>query len=136
MKIVKIIAVLLLSISIPVLTGCATPGANVLPQGGAMTMATIYHQKTSDSGDSDVGEARAQLRPLSTATKQIIINNSVYERSSSINRQFKQAPNPQIGLYVFPHIVEDDGDQEPVPGYTTAFFLYKKNNFALPSEHY
>ena len=139
MKTLKITLLLLSLTNLLVLSGCATSGTNKLSQGSELTMSEIYNMKASGEGstdDSDLSQVRTGLTNISGSTNQIIVNESPYERSSSINRQFKQLSNPQIGMYVFPHIVEADGDQEPVPGYTTAFFMYKKNNFALPSEKY
>ena len=138
MNIRMIIPLLISLTSVMVLTSCATSGTNKLAQGGDMTMADIYNQKTGGAvgTESDLSSVKNQLNGMKGATNQIVINPSAYERSSSINRQFKQMDNPQIGLYVFAHIVSSEGDQEPVPGYTTAFFMYKKNNFALPSEQY
>lgn len=138
MNIRMIIPLLISLTSVMVLTSCAMSGTNKLDQGGDLTMSDIYNQKTGGAvgTESELSSVKNQLNGMTGATNQIVINPSAYERSSSINRQFKQMDNPQIGLYVFAHIVASEGDQEPVPGYTTAFFMYKKNNFALPSEQY
>jgi conjugative transfer region lipoprotein (TIGR03751 family) len=37
---------------------------------------------------------------------------------------------------VFPHVALIGDEQLIKPGYTTAFFLYKQNQFALASERY
>lgn len=56
-----------------------------------------------------------------------------YSRSGAteIEQLFPQLPNPQVVMYVFPH---RGGSGLPVPGYTTAFRLYDKTEYALPGE--
>lgn len=45
---------------------------------------------------------------------------------------FPELPNPRMLLYVFPHL---SADGAPVPGYSTAFYLYTEAGlFALPGE--
>lgn len=57
-----------------------------------------------------------------------------YTRSSlnEINQLFPKHRNPQITIYVHPHLTTQDN--APVPGYTTAFNLYRSDEYALPSE--
>lgn len=112
---------------INLLTGCATAGKNALPQGGDMTMAEIYQQETGLSNNGDQDQIRRKL------------NYSSYSVSGSFfgkEQLFKPLPNPEIAMYVYPHLVENADGAQPVPGYTTAFFLYRENHFALPSEEY
>lgn len=61
-------------------------------------------------------------------------NLSNYTRTSEneINNLFPQLPNPQVVMYVHPHL--NNSDEAPVPGYSTAFSLYEKNYYALPGE--
>ena len=66
------------------------------------------------------------------------VNYAGYTRDATneINHLFKPLENPQIPIYVFPHVALISDEQLLKPGYTTAFFLYKQNQFALPSELY
>lgn len=126
-------------ISCLTLSGCATAGSGALPQGGDMSMAQIYKQET---GLAQYQNIQGEMHHLSDARKRLYHGVPVrYQRMSAVLRldekeHFKLLPNPQVGLYVEPHFVHGDGESEPVPGYNTAFFLYKKNHFALPSENY
>jgi conjugative transfer region lipoprotein (TIGR03751 family) len=123
-------------ISVLGLSGCMTPGKNALPQGGDMTMSQIYQQQTGSSMDSSNGSDLKRVRNMVHAkyTRRHRVDSS--HTAGFSNVQFKQLPNPKIGMYVFPHLVFEDGEAQPVPGYETAFFLYKENHFAMPSEEY
>ena len=45
--------------------------------------------------------------------------------------QFPRLPNPTIIMFVFPHL---SAENTPVPGYSTAFQMYEKVQYALPGE--
>ncbi|MDE0334313.1 MAG: TIGR03751 family conjugal transfer lipoprotein [Defluviicoccus sp.] len=45
---------------------------------------------------------------------------------------FPRLPNPDIYIYVTPHLATDE--RVPVPGYTTAVPLYERVEYALPGE--
>lgn len=49
---------------------------------------------------------------------------------------FPTLPNPTIALFIHPHMSVDatTGESWPVPGYTTAFPLYERVQYALPGE--
>lgn len=53
-----------------------------------------------------------------------------------VHRKFKALPNPEVPIYVYEHVANIGGEQIIKPSYTTRFFLYSKNHFALPSEIY
>lgn len=49
-----------------------------------------------------------------------------------LDQLFPELPNPRLALYVFPHLTARGA---PIPGYTTAFYLYDHQRiFALPGE--
>ena len=52
--------------------------------------------------------------------------------ANEIYRQFHRLPNPDLLMYVFPHL--SGSDPVPVPGYTTLFPLYQRVQYALPGE--
>ncbi|HEJ6481861.1 TIGR03751 family conjugal transfer lipoprotein, partial [Pseudomonas aeruginosa] len=41
-------------------------------------------------------------------------------------------PNPDLVMYVFPHLA--GSDPAPVPGYTTVFPFYQRVQYAMPGE--
>ena len=59
---------------------------------------------------------------------------STYTRTAQneIYRQFHRLPNPDLVVYVFPHLA--GSDPVPVPGYSTVFPLYQRVQYALPGE--
>jgi conjugative transfer region lipoprotein (TIGR03751 family) len=51
---------------------------------------------------------------------------------NEIHRQFRRLPNPDLVMYVFPHLAGTD--PVPVPGYSTVFPLYQRVQYAMPGE--
>ena len=122
------------------LGGCATSKEKLLPHGDS-TMLDIWHQETGGRGAG--GQAARQLldarqslrRPLTEADVQATPTaNAAYTRTASteIYRQFRRLPNPDLVMYVFPHLAGTD--PVPVPGYTTVFPLYQRVQYAMPGE--
>lgn len=136
MQIAKIkLTLIIFSISIfsSILTGCATSG-NAMPEGGP-TMAEVYADAMRQSNGNTLENARAQVSNVQTSIAYDGTNHlSPYTRTSSneINNLFPTLPNPQLVMYVYPHLAGNE--QAPVPGYTTAFSLYDKTYYALPGE--
>ena len=52
------------------------------------------------------------------------------------NEEFKQLPNPEVSIHIFAHVAQLGDEQIIKPAYTTRFFLYKHNQYALASELY
>ncbi|HCN61920.1 MAG TPA: TIGR03751 family conjugal transfer lipoprotein [Pseudomonas sp.] len=118
-----------------VLSGCATDPEKLLPHGDA-TMLDIWNQQTAGSGDAPgrrLLDARQTLRrPLQAPVP--VIDQTSYTRTAQteIYRQFQRLPNPDLVLYVFPHL--SGSESVPVPGYSTVFPLYQRVQYALPGE--
>lgn len=120
------------------LTGCATAGKDTLPEGGNMTMAQIYQHETGLSMDSEQDAGEASSLPQNPLLSSVPLDYVHYTLppSNSVDALFKPLPNPEIDMYIYPHLVTENGEAEPVPGYTTAFFLYRQPYFARPNEKY
>jgi conjugative transfer region lipoprotein (TIGR03751 family) len=121
-----------------VLTGCATSKEQVLPHGEA-TMLDVWSRETSAAGrqcSDPLLDARQTLRrPIGEADAQSITDaNAAYTRTAQneIRRQFHRLPNPDLVMYVFPHLAGTD--PVPVPGYSTVFPLYSRVQYAMPGE--
>lgn len=52
------------------------------------------------------------------------------------SQQFKALPNPEVPIHIFAHVANIGDEQIIKPAYTTRFFLYKQNQYALVSELY
>lgn len=124
------------------LNGCASPGKGVIPPAGDMTMAQIYYQANGMSAPDDAMSPNENVDALSAARALSPAGISGYKGGGGsdlmgLNKQFKTLPNPQILVYVSPHLVTtQNGPEVPVPGYVTSFFMYPQNEFAMPYEHY
>jgi conjugative transfer region lipoprotein (TIGR03751 family) len=81
-------------------------------------------------------DARSSLRrPLDHAGMQHVPQqNAAYTRTASneIYSLFPRLPNPDLVMYVFPHLAGNE--PAPVPGYSTAFPFYSRTQYAMPGE--
>ncbi|EJN2898432.1 TIGR03751 family conjugal transfer lipoprotein [Salmonella enterica] len=113
-----------------VATGCSTSQEDLLPVDKDTTMMSIWSKQTG--GSNTLHDQRSQLRrPLTEISVQ---EQQSYTRTAEneVQAQFKRLPNPDMTMYVFPHLTE--GENVPVPGYTTVFPLHSRVNYALPGE--
>lgn len=131
---------LVLALTVGALTGCATSKEDLLTHGGR-TMQDIWQQEGGDGGTGQVSrrqllDARQTLRrPLLEADiAAASVEQARYTRTAAneIYRQFHRLPNPDLVMYVFPHLAGTD--PVPVPGYTTVFPLYQRIQYAMPGE--
>lgn len=97
---------------------CACSTAKVqhgtIPEQG-LTVSQLYHQN------------RPEALPRRIA-KPVSLNHQ--------EQQFKALPNPEVPIHVFAHVAQIGDEQIIKPAYTTRFFLYKQNQYALVSELY
>ncbi len=131
------------------LAGCATSSEDMLTH-GSQTMMDIWQQADGGMGGAVPGsgataanvanrqllDARLTLRrPLNEYEAQAAaLDAASYARTShnEIRQQFHRLPNPDIVMYVFPHLAGTE--QVPVPGYSTVFPLHSKVQYAMPGE--
>lgn len=117
------------------LGGCATDPEKVLPHGDA-TMLDIWNQQTTASSDTSsrrLLDARQTLRrPVQSPMRGIDQTGYTRTAQTEIYRQFQRLPNPDLVMYVFPHLTGSEA--VPVPGYSTVFPLYQRMHYALPGE--
>ncbi len=122
------------------LTGCATSKDELLTHDG-QTMHDIWSREAGGgTGGGRVArellDARQSLRrPLtSEEIDGAAADQARYSRTAQneIYSQFKRLPNPDLVMYVFPHLAGTD--PVPVPGYSTVFPLYQRVQYALPGE--
>jgi conjugative transfer region lipoprotein (TIGR03751 family) len=122
------------------LGGCATNKDELLPHGDH-TMLDVWNQETGGGAGGgratrQLLDARQDLRRLLTEDDALAVpaTNAAHTRTATneIYRQFHRLPNPDLVMYVFPHLA--GSDPVPVPGYTTVFPLYQRVLYALPGE--
>lgn len=120
-----------------VLTGCATSKDELMPHGDR-TMQDLWRQSgAAGSGDNlsqrALLDARSDLRrPIADGA--LVEQRIQYTRTAAneIYSQFARLPNPDLVMYVFPHLA--GGDPVPVPGYSTVFPLYSTPQYAMPGD--
>ena len=121
------------------LSACAVSNKeSILPQGGA-TMKQVYDRHFSGQqpgGDhspesgTGVTSPMGQVRQLGNrATDLKGYSREAYNETQLI---FQRLPNPDLVMYVFPHLSGTEGN--PIPGYSTAFPFYDTVHYALPGE--
>jgi conjugative transfer region lipoprotein (TIGR03751 family) len=116
------------------LTACTTDKDKLMPH-GPQNMQDLWNSSsgsTSSNGNNQqLMEARMQLRrPMTEQDTQ----QQPYTRTAQneIYSQFKRLPNPDLVLYVFPHLAGTD--PAPIPGYSTVFPFYQRVQYAMPGE--
>ncbi|MFP3493556.1 TIGR03751 family conjugal transfer lipoprotein [Pseudomonas sp. SIMBA_059] len=116
------------------ISGCTTDKDRLLPH-NQQTMLSIWDANASSAkqslNDSQLLRARSTLhRPLNEPAQY----HPAYTRTAQneIYSQFKRLPNPDLVMYVFPHL--SGSDPVPVPGYSTVFPFYQRVQYAMPGE--
>ena len=134
---------LALAVAVTALGGCATSKEDLLTHGDR-TMMDIWQQEAGDGAGGGAGQVmRRQLldarqslrRPLTEADVLAAPTEQMhYTRTArnEVHRQFQRLPNPDLVMYVYPHLAGTD--PVPVPGYTTVFPLYQRVLYAMPGE--
>ncbi|WP_315138695.1 TIGR03751 family conjugal transfer lipoprotein [Achromobacter marplatensis] len=132
-----------LALLLALLGGCATSKEDLLTHGDR-SMMDIWQQETGDGAVGGTGQvARRQLldarqslrRPLTDADVQAAPAEQIrYTRTArnEVYRQFQRLPNPDLVMYLYPHVAGTD--PVPVPGYSTVFPLYQRIQYAMPGE--
>ncbi len=119
-------------VALLMLSGCGTSKEVILPA-GENTMLALWQNKTP-SGQPAVQARETLRRPLSQAEHHgdsRLADSYSRTQESEISQQFPRLPNPDMVMYVFPHLA---GGTAPVPGYSTVFPFYSQTQYALPGE--
>jgi len=116
------------------LSGCSTSKEEMLPPGDS-SMLELWQGKEGGGSARNAVAARDSLRrPLTEGeSRASVADDRSYSRTqeSEISQQFPRLPNPDLVMYVFPHLA--DGST-PVPGYSTVFPFYNQVQYAMPGE--
>lgn len=129
---------LLLAIGLGLLSGCATSKDDMWDLDDAPTMQELWQQGGSNGAGDDLTQrglldTRSELRRGLTDGAMVDENiNYTRTASNEIYSQFSRLPNPDLVMYVFPHLA--GADPVPIPGYSTVFTLYSRPQYAMPGE--
>lgn len=116
------------------LAACAplAPDKSPLPK-NLPTMQEIHRQHAEElrSAPESLEDVRTGRGPRTV--REGIGDLAGYTRSAWNETEllFPTLPNPTLVMYVDPHLTEDG---HPVPGYTTAFPMFERAEYALPGE--
>lgn len=128
------LSVMTVMVAVFVLSGCSTSKEELLPP-GEQSMLEIWQGKGSGGHSRHMTAARDTLRrPLTMPEQQADAHGAIsYSRTqeSEISQQFPRLPNPDMVMYVFPHLASGTS---PVPGYSTVFPFYSRTQYAMPGE--
>lgn len=129
-----LIKTLLIGVAAATLFGCSTDKDELMPH-GPQTMLDLWNGSPAASAggpnDRQLMDARQQLRrPLTELNDE----QSTYTRTAQneIYSQFHRLPNPDLVMYVFPHLAGTD--PAPIPGYSTVLPFYQRVQYAMPGE--
>ncbi len=117
-------------LAVSVMTGCATNKDKLFPHDGT-TMHDIW-RNNGQAMEQDLMDARSVLRRTIGDTPEVKQKHYTRTAANEIYSQFHRLPNPDLVMYVYPHLAGTEG--APVPGYSTVFPLYNKVVYALPGE--
>jgi conjugative transfer region lipoprotein (TIGR03751 family) len=101
---------------------------------GEQTMLDIWNGAGSLGTQQQLLDARQQLRRPLAQTDLSAALQEPYTRTAAneIRNLFPRLPNPDLVMYVYPHL--SGTEQAPVPGYSTVFPFYQRVQYALPGE--
>lgn len=139
MKKHKILTISLISLVGAInLTGCTKLMSSQMPA-GSVPMTQTYNEAINGTDASGNNNSLAMVREKTNDLVTSPVDNNSYglaqeREKSKIDGQFQRISNPDIVMYVYPHLAGQDNNQAPVPGYTTAFPLYQHEYYAMPGE--
>lgn len=115
-----------------ILCGCSTTKDQLLTHDNR-TMLDIWNSdspRRSAITTQDIAHSGlARKRTTSAGPAQISYTRTAH---NEILSQFHRLPNPDLVMFVFPHL--SGTEPVPIPGYSTVFPLYQKVQYALPGE--
>jgi conjugative transfer region lipoprotein (TIGR03751 family) len=142
---------ILISLSL-LMSGCMGGKDSILPQDGA-TMKQVYEghfsgeppaykneldQEGSGEKENELAVSKADAKKSEglIARRHDGSDNDLtgYTRTAhnEIQQIFPRLKNKTLIMYIFPHLSKSE--RHPVPGYSTAFTMYRQTEYALPGE--
>jgi len=130
------LAIAAICLVMSILAACTTDSARMLPRGDKK-MVDIWAEETGGRGaKTDVPgvQGGVSVSPGMAGEVGFAGDDSNYTREAAneIRTIFKRLPNPDLVMYVYPHLA---GNRTvPVPGYSTVFPFYRQTPYAMPGE--
>ncbi len=112
------------------LCACSSMAGNVVPPSGP-AMEKVYGSMSDQDSANDSDKSAQSNNLKSKQNLKIFRQNNIDIQNnfpvSNISHDFHKIPNPELRMYVYPHL--GGRDQIPVPGYTTEFNVYERNYY-------
>jgi conjugative transfer region lipoprotein (TIGR03751 family) len=114
------------------LCACGTSHDELLPVDKDTTMLKLWNRHTGGVQQVTLDQS-GLFRPLTDIRQTGEVSQS-YTRTAAneIEQLFPRLPNPDLVMYVYPHL--SGNEPVPVPGYSTVFPFYSRIQYALPGE--
>jgi conjugative transfer region lipoprotein (TIGR03751 family) len=112
------------------LIGCASHIDKVVPK-NLPTMKQVYDEKAGSGGVAILRQREADIRARSISSDEDYLSE-LPPRAAQINHLFPALPNPELYMYVKPHVIGSSG--AAVPAYMTRFTMYDRTHYAMPNE--
>ena len=136
MKTTMKIWISVLLVTSTLLVSCVNAPQNVLNRQHEMTMAQLIQLNAKTTSDNTVHERYVHGTTRGIESDVLLENKNMDNYTAiaaqEIEQLFPMLPNPQIVVYIYPHMATST--RAPVPGYTTAISLYERDEYALPNE--
>lgn len=115
------------------LSGCSTSKDEMLPPGDS-TMLDMWQNKASSTRTTTEAWSvlRRGLTDADLATRQSLEESYTRDAQNEIQQLFPRLPNPDMVIYIYPHMV--GSEPAPVPGYSSVFSFYSRVQYAMPGE--
>ncbi len=114
------------------LCACGTSHDELLPVDKNTTMLKLWNHHTGGV-QQVVLDRSGLLRPLVDIEQNgKTSHNYTRTAANEIKQLFPRLPNPDLVMYVYPHLRGQE--PVPVPGYSTVFPFYSRVQYALPGE--
>lgn len=111
--------------------GCAGTKDAVLPRDGPSIQA-IYARHALKTGMHEAGTPCPECQDCPIADGDEALDGCSRNARVAIDAVFPRLANPDLVMYVFPHLAGPE--RVPVPGYATTFPMYERVEYALPGE--
>lgn len=117
-------------IVLTMLSGCASRIDKVVST-NTPTMKEIYDSKTGNGNAEVLRRREMEIRARPILSEEDYISD-LPPRAVQIQHLFPALPNPELFMYVKPHVVGNSG--AAVPAYLTRFTMYDRTRYAMPNE--
>ena len=111
------------------LAGCTSHIDKVVPK-DQKNMKQIYNEKAGSGNLEILKQREADIRARPIGSEDYV--STLPPHAAHIQHLFPALPNPELYMYVKPHVIGASG--AAVPAYMTRFTMYERTHYAMPNE--